>query len=421
MQWSRSSKRWSRNPLVGNKKIAIIGGSMAGLFAAIGLRAKGFEVNVYERAGGALANRGAGIATHHELYDAVRAAGVDLRDEMGVRSRGRIMLNAEGQEIHRHELEQVMTSWGLIYRFLRAQLEDSEYHLDHDLVGLRQNKGKVTARFANGKELESDWLIAADGARSTVRSLVAPEIVPQYVGYFGWRGLIEEAQIPDAVLQQISERITFGMAPTGHWLGYLVAGPNDELEVGKRWYNWGWYQTANADAMRDHLTDATGHHHANGIPHDLIREELVNAMRKRARDHLAPQIQAVITATAKPFLQGMIDFGCQRLIYDRVAIIGDAAFTARPHVGLGVSKAAEDASTLASALAANDQDSALRSWQAERVKYGAAILQWGRDLGSYLGPQASDAAHRQKAEYYQRPETLTSVTATNDPRQYLNL
>lgn len=55
-------------------RAVIIGGSMGGLFAALPLRKFGWQLGVFERAGEALANRGAGIATHHERYDAVRAA-----------------------------------------------------------------------------------------------------------------------------------------------------------------------------------------------------------------------------------------------------------------------------------------------------------------------------------------------------------
>lgn len=402
-------------------KAIIIGGSMAGLFAAIGLRAQGFAVEIYERAGSALANRGAGIATHNELYDALRAAGVELRDEMGVRARGRLMLDAEGREIYRHELDQVMTSWGLIYRFLRAQIDDDAYHHSHELVSITQRADSVTATFANGSEASGDWLIGADGARSSVRAIVAPEIEPAYVGYFAWRGLFAEQLVPAEVLDQFAEQIAFGMAPSGHWLGYLVAGPNDELAPGQRWYNWGWYHTADEAELLDHLTDAAGRCYPGGIPHDLIRSEHIARMRQRAADHLAPQIQAVVNAAPQPFLQGIYDFGCRQLVYDRVAIIGDAAFTARPHVGMGVSKAAEDAATLAAALGAAGQAQALSAWEAERLHYGQAILQWGRDLGSYLGPQPDSEEHRLKAAHYRRPETLLTATAATDPRSHLNL
>jgi 2-polyprenyl-6-methoxyphenol hydroxylase-like FAD-dependent oxidoreductase len=68
-----------------NRKVAIIGGSMAGLFAAIFLRRRGFSVDVYERADG-LSDRGAGIATHQPLHDALAAAEVVRPDGTGALS-----------------------------------------------------------------------------------------------------------------------------------------------------------------------------------------------------------------------------------------------------------------------------------------------------------------------------------------------
>jgi 2-polyprenyl-6-methoxyphenol hydroxylase-like FAD-dependent oxidoreductase len=400
--------------------VIIIGGSMAGLFAAITLRAQGFTVAIYERAGVALTNRGAGIATHDELYAAVRAAGIELRAEMGVESHGRLLFARDGQVLHTQAMDQIMTSWGLIYRFLRAQITETDYFGNHALVDIENRPDGVTAVFDNGVRAHGDWLIGADGARSTVRALVAPQVVARYVGYFGWRGLIDEARVPPAVLAQVAHRMAFGMAPGGHWLGYLVAGPDDTLEPGRRWYNWGWYRTADEDKLRDHLTDSSGHYHDSGIPHHLIRPELVAAMREEAQHHLAPQIQAIIGATAQPFLQGMVEFGSERLIHGRAVLIGDAACTARPHVGLGVSKAAEDAVSFAQALAAADRDDALLGWEQARVRYGQAVLTWGRNLGSYIGPQPDDPAHREKAAYHLRPEVLLTQTAASDPQRYLN-
>ena len=132
-------------------------------------------------------------------------------------------------------------------------------------------------------------------------------------------------------------------------------------------------------------------------------------------------IRAVVAATPRPFLQGIYDFACEQLIHDRVAIIGDAAFTARPHVGMGVSKAAEDAATLADALAAGDQASALAEWQRQRVRYGRAVVDWGRDLGSYLGPQPDNAEHRARAAHFRSPEILLTATATTDPHAHLQI
>ena len=116
----------------------------------------------------------------------------------------------------------------------------------------------------------------------------------------------------------------------------------------------------------------------------------------------------------------MYDFSSKQLVFERAILVGDAAFTARPHVGMGVSKAAFDASSLAQALSKNNPAS-LKEWENSRVKFGRAAVQWGRDLGSYLGPKATDPVSKQIAEYYMRPETLLSVTAASEPQKYLRM
>ena len=389
---------------------------MAGLFAAVTLRSLGWQADIYERAGEALANRGAGIATHDELYDAVRGAGIDLREEMGVRSKGRIMFDRDGALLGTFDLPQIMTSWGLIYRFLRAQIEDAHYHNGHTLCGIEHRGEEVIAVFDNGVRVAADWLLGADGTRSSVRALVAPEAPAQYCGYFGWRGLIDEALLPASVLRDFDQRMAFAMAPGGHWLGYLVAGPNDALSVGQRWYNWGWYRTASEAQLRDHLTDAEGHYHEAGIPHDRIRAELIAAMRAEAAACLPPQVQAVINATARPFLQGMYDFCSPRFLFDRVALLGDAAATARPHCGMGVSKAAVDAATFARAL--DDGAAALEAWQDTRLAYAQQTVEWSRDLGSYIGAPTDDALRRAKAVHHQQPAVLLGATAASDYQRF---
>lgn len=399
--------------------VLIIGGSMAGLFAAINLRNQGWDVKIFERAESELANRGAGIATHNELYAAVKSAGIELRDEMGVHCNGRVMFDEQGALIAQCDMQQIMTSWGLIFRFLRQQVPDECYLSGKSLKHIAQNGHSVVAEFEDGTSATGDWIIGADGTRSTTRMLVAPEVNAEYCGYLGWRGLIDENLLPESVHAQIAHKMAFSMAPGGHWLGYLVAGPNDALSTGQRWYNWGWYRTADSDQLEDALTDANGKHYPLGIPHTLIRPDVVNSMRDEAKQYLSPQSNAVISQTSQPFIQGMYDFGVSNMRAGRVFLIGDAAFTARPHVGLGVSKAADDACKLAEALSAPEQENALAAWEHERLRFGQAALQWGRDLGSYIGPRTNDPEQSAKAAHYIRPEVLTEVTASNDPNRYL--
>ena len=402
------------------QRAIIIGGSMGGLFCGVLLRAAGWEVDIYERAGEELASRGAGIATHDELYAAFVAAGIDLRAEMGVKSEGRIVFDHSGRILGECAMPQIMTSWGFVFRFLRARFPDAHYHSGCTFEDLRQDADSVEARFSDGTVARADWLIGADGTRSTVRQRLLPQIALDYCGYFAWRGLFDEARVPADVLAQVAYRMAFSATPRGHWLGYLVAGPGDDLAPGRRWYNWGWYRRADEATLRAHLSDASGRHYPLGIPHDRMNPALVDAMRLEAHRELAPAIQRIVEATPQPYIQAIYELGSPRLVIGRAILIGDAAFTARPHVGLGVSKAAEDARTLAAALSAADRTTALQAWETERLRHGRAALQWGRDLGSYIEhPHATDAALRAKVEHYLRADILMTETAANEPARHI--
>ena len=79
-----------------------------------------------------------------------------------------------------------------------------------------------------------------------------------------------------------------------------------------------------------------------------------------------------------------------------VALLGDAAFVARPHCGMGVTKAAGDAIALVDTLLACDGDvaAALAEYDAGRRRFGAAVVAHGRELGSYLQGTRTEAALR---------------------------
>ena len=96
-------------------------------------------------------------------------------------------------------------------------------------------------------------------------------------------------------------------------------------------------------------------------------------MRAAAERLVAPQFRAIARLMDEPMLQPIYDLETPRMAFGRVAIIGDAAFVARPHVGAGVSKAADDAAALAEALAGRAKSRpALRRFEAERLPSAAA-------------------------------------------------
>src|SRR5260370_10698284 len=104
--------------MVGAARVAIIGGSVAGLTAALLLRDLGLEVTVYERSAAELEQRGAGIGFLPTSYRyLVERARVDL-DEISTSTRSIRYLDRKGDVIHEQLQAYRFTSCNTIYRAL---------------------------------------------------------------------------------------------------------------------------------------------------------------------------------------------------------------------------------------------------------------------------------------------------------------
>jgi 2-polyprenyl-6-methoxyphenol hydroxylase-like FAD-dependent oxidoreductase len=135
-------------------------------------------------------------------------------------------------------------------------------------------------------------------------------------------------------------------------------------------------------------------------------------MRAHAEEALAPQFRTLVALAPQPFLQPIYDFECERMARGHIALIGDAAFVARPHVGAGVFKAAGDAHALANALGeAGEIDAGLRLFEAQRLPVGRRIVRFGRYLGHCLRDEFESQAKRQAAAHHRSPEGLIEETA----------
>ena len=176
------------------RRAVIIGGSMSGLFAAASLRRIGWDVDVYERSKVELVGRGAGITTHPELLDALRASGAGMTN-LGVEVDKRIALDRAGRVIAEKPLPQILTSWDRLQRLMRETIEEAHYHLGHTFERVEQDGSQVVVHFAGGRHERADLLVGGDGIRSSVRAQLAPAVEPIYAGYFIWRGAPNEADL----------------------------------------------------------------------------------------------------------------------------------------------------------------------------------------------------------------------------------
>ncbi len=394
----------------------IVGGSISGLFAALYLRRRGWKVSVYERSPVALTGRGAGIMTHPEMRAALTEFGLETGRDFGVPVEGRLVLNVEGQVIGRHDRAQVATSWNRLFEMLSGALGSDAYHLGKDFLRLSQESGGVVAHFADGTSAVGDLLVGADGFRSAVRTQLLPEAQPLYAGYVAWRGLIGEDVALTAIGQAIFDRLSFALPPGEQFLGYPVAGPGNDLRRGHRSWNIVWYRPADeARQMPRLLTDERGTRHELSIPPPLVARRVVREMRTAADRLLPPQFRTVMRMMGRPFLQPIYDLESARIAFGRVALIGDAAFVVRPHVGGGVVKGLQDAEALAEALARHgDVEAALQAYDASRIEVGRQFVTQARQLGSYLKYEFASEEERARAAHYAAPERVMAETAVLD-------
>lgn len=388
-------------------RVLVVGGSLGGLMAANVLLRAGFEVTVLEKATASLDGRGAGIVTHRPLIDALARCGVPSDASLGVAVEQRVVLDAAGQTITHTRMPQVLTSWSRLYALLLQALPADRYVRGASLTSLTQSADGVQVFCEDGRRFEADVLVASDGIRSSVRAALAPEVKAEYAGYVAWRGVCDEAVLSKFTLDTVFETFGFGLPAGEQIIGYPVAGQGNSVAKGQRRYNFVWYRPASDNgALQDLMTDADGQHHPLGLPPNKVSWRHVAQARAAAREKLAPQFAEILEKTAQPFLQPIYDAYSTRIAFDRVALMGDAAFVARPHVGMGVTKAAQDAVALCDAMLAHGATAqALQAYESQRLPAGQAAVERGRRLGAYMQATAggqlalrdADAVMRQTA------------------------
>jgi 2-polyprenyl-6-methoxyphenol hydroxylase-like FAD-dependent oxidoreductase len=370
------------------KKAIVIGGSLSGLFTANILKCIGWHVDIYERSPADLDSRGGGMVLQPDVVDVFKKVGAEIKGSLGVTSKDRVVFAPNGDVLQRDKTPQTQTSWSLIYLSMREHFEDKHYHQGKTLVDISQNNDYVTAIFNDGTEVSADVLIGADGSRSTVRKIVSPTTKINYAGYVAWRGLINEKDMPEDAKELVGD---FGFASNtcSHILGYLIPGDNNSTKEGSRYYNWVWYRAIEeANDLPDLMTDKKGNKRIYTMPPGMLAQKWVNKVYKDANELLPPSFKALVLATEEPFAQAILDLTSESMVYDRVVLLGDAAFIPRPHTAASTAKGAANALALGDVLAhVKNEDElkiALRKWEAPQLKLGNYLYQQGSRSGNYL-------------------------------------
>lgn len=363
----------------------VIGGSLGGLCAGICLRAAGWLVSIFERSSGLMDDRGAGIVLQSEVLNLLEGLKLATRADISVESRDRQYLNKDGNVASSGVSRQFMTSWGALFNSLRRGFPDDDYHTGFKLVNFETGEHQVTARFENGREETGDLLIGGDGAWSSVRQQLLPNITPEYAGYVAWRGVVAEHALTAALRETFLGKFTFFQMPRSHILCYVIPGADGSITEGQRRLNWVWYWNyREVDELAELLTDRTGRKRRTSVPPGMVCAEHWHKQMEIVRAFLPPQFRELLEATDEPFAQPIRDLAVPQMVFERTVLVGEAAFVVRPHTAAAAAKAAADGMMLGEALRDGDANLAenLRRFEAPQMQMGLHLRDYGIRAGN---------------------------------------
>ena len=357
-------------------RVAVIGGGIGGLSAALALQAKGVEVEVYEQAA-AISEVGAGVQIAPNGLRQLRRFG--LASEMD-----RILTPFSAGSVYRREdgtpVADVVVkdsaeemSVGGVHRAdlidaLRGKLEASAVHVGKRALRVEQSKGGATVAFADGSEASADVVVGADGIHSVIRSVVTEPSRPTFSGMVAYRGTVAA----DALTGWPTGLFEVWMGPGRHFLTFPVRGGAVINFVG--------FVPAD-DEMRESWS-------APGSPAQL-RSEF------DAWDGRLLELLDNVQATNR---WGLYDREPLDTWYrGRVCLLGDAAHAMLPHVGQGANQAIEDAVVLAELLAhaaPSDVEEALAEYERARLPRTAAVQRGSRENGLRYDSMYDDLGRR---------------------------
>jgi salicylate hydroxylase len=343
-----------------NLRVAVIGAGIGGLAAACALRQRGFETQVYERAAD-LGEVGAGLQLGPNAVKVLRALGIEQAlDRYAFEPTNIVSVSWDCAELRfREPLKAVstqkygarylMTHRADLHRLLQERLPDRSITLGARCTGVTWRNGQAAATFDDGRTIEADVIVGADGINSEVRASLFGVQPARYTQQMAWRCMVPIDRVPTRVGPNGSVAIgrdeyVGWIGPEGHVICYPIRG--GELynifagHVSEAWVDESWSVPS---SIAELLAGYAGWNEA-------LLEMLSHTMQCfkwgiRDRDPLA-------SWTSGP-----------------IALLGDAAHPMMPTLAQGAAITLEDAYVLARALARHRDDplAGLAAYEAERL------------------------------------------------------
>jgi 5-methylphenazine-1-carboxylate 1-monooxygenase len=361
----------------------IVGGGIGGLVTALALHRQGIGVRVFESVreirplgvGINLLPRAVQILASLDADVPLRAIGIETKEELFLNRFGQLVVReprgrAAGFEfpqlsIHRGDLQLALL------RLVEERIGRDRILTGHHLAGFDEaSDGRVTAQFidrSSGERLvdaTGDFLIGADGIRSSLRALLYPnEGAPRWRGGIQWRGACETAPF-------LSGRTHIMAGGLQTFIAYPMSKPH--LDRGRSLTNW---------VARIFIDPAAG-----------LRDE--DWTRRADASEFLPlyedwkfdflDVPALVRATTDIFEYPLADRDpVERWTFGNLTLLGDAAHPVVPTGSNGSLQAILDAEALAAAFAASgDPGTALAAYERARIAIATQTIHGNRHGGT---------------------------------------
>ncbi|MDT5017305.1 MAG: hypothetical protein QOD39_3465 [Mycobacterium sp.] len=342
-------------------RVAVIGGGIGGLSAAVALHATGAHVEVFEQAR-QLGEVGAGLGIQQNGQRVLVRLGLGPEiNRIGSRLTGFRICTPDGSVMSEETYPPGVTQLGVhradLVAVLAAALPPGVVHTGHRCVRFGQHNDSAVVGFDNGVSVNADVVVAADGIHSVLQRNFVDASAPVFSGTVAYRGLITASRLRGWPQHLVS------------WGGggkHLIAFPVRRGEL----INFVGFVPAD-EQMRESWS-------APGDPTVLAGEFA----------DWNPDAQRLLAHVDTTFTWGLYDREpLTRWTQGRLCLLGDAAHPMLPHMGQGANQATEDAMALATLLrgtASADVPEALKRYETLRRDRTARVQRFSRTNGVRL-------------------------------------
>ncbi|MGP0089755.1 MAG: FAD-dependent monooxygenase [Xanthobacteraceae bacterium] len=348
-------------------RIGIIGAGIGGVAAACALRQHGFEVIIHERAD-ELGEVGAGLQLGPNavkvllglnVFEALRPLAFEPTNIVSIawddaHLRYREPLKAVAAS--RFGAPYVMAHRADLHRLLLDKLPEASVICNADCVGMAAMNASASASFADGRAIEADIIVGADGINSVVREILFGRQPARFTQQMAWRCMVPIDCVPTRVGP--GNAVSIGRDEYVGWLGpegHVICYPIRSGEV----YN----------IFAGHVSDEWVEE-SWSVPSSI--EELLTGFAG-----WNPALLDMLSHAGHCFKWGIRDRDpLPRFTAGRITLLGDAAHPMMPTLAQGACMALEDAYALARNLARHRDDPVrgLAAYDGERAPRAGRVL-----------------------------------------------